>query len=64
MSEEAERGRAFPVTEYISVEYPGTVCNVSKALDTLGGNDSINKVRSFWLIAHWHGSVWQLKTNF
>eukprot|EP01125_Pyxidicula_operculata_P011073 TRINITY_DN3616_c0_g3_i1.p1 TRINITY_DN3616_c0_g3~~TRINITY_DN3616_c0_g3_i1.p1 ORF type:complete len:635 (+),score=194.89 TRINITY_DN3616_c0_g3_i1:166-2070(+) len=36
----------LPKKEYICIEYPGIVKNVDKAIETLGGSDSINKAIS------------------
>jgi general transcription factor 3C polypeptide 5 (transcription factor C subunit 1) len=39
-------GRPLPKVEYTSIEYPGAICNVPKALSTMGGIESISKVTS------------------
>lgn len=37
--------KSLPTKKFICVEYPGNVKNVDKAIDTLGGIGSIQRVR-------------------
>lgn len=40
--------KALPTKKFVCVEYPGNVKNVDKAVDTLGGMSSIQRV-STWI---------------
>ena len=41
--------------EYVCIDYPGNVVNVSKMIDTLGGSDMISKVsRNFNIMQYTH----------